>query len=863
VNPDAEQHSEPCHRFNTRRFLSAVVAFCIFNLASASFSADGTAHTIADDEAAIIAGQFKTISDQLKLLAADTELIRLFSDADTTTLAQEAEHWVTGFTSALKLRLLLPGLYEVDNSAHPPLGFASLELLRRAETSNVTINPEAVLIGTENAHIVFVERVRDTAGKLVGLIHLSVNVNQFDQALAKLSSASAYVELQQTAGARTLVMARKGPADSKAGEPLLAVIPGTGWNLAYWKGSTLSMISSEGPDGLGATTYIIGVFLLLAIVAGVLFLRRTRATPETDTSGTVDTGVIYTGAIRAIMEGAHPGMEKLIPNLATLKSDQVNVQPISQGMTGDDITMIISSKQLQSAAAEAAAPGEAEVPAAPGSEDFFDLTGGEESTSEPVKEPKKTKPAKVTTAAARPDKPEISPTIFRAYDIRGIVGKELTPETVHKIGQAIGSEAAKRNENTVAVGRDGRNSSLDLATALIAGLRAAGCNVIDIGMVPTPVLYFATHTLDTHSGVMVTGSHNGPEYNGLKIVLAGETLSQFAIQDIYRRVVENNLASGAGELDTREVSADYLHRITDDIPVALGRAYKLVVDCGNGVAGKLAPQLYRALGHNIIELYCDIDGKFPNHHPDPSQPENLQDLIDKVKAEKADLGFAFDGDGDRLGVVDGMGRIIWPDRQLMILAQDVLSRNAGAPIIYDVKCSRHLKKVITAAGGQPLMWKTGHSLIKQKMKEVQAPLAGEMSGHIFFKERWYGFDDALYTSARLLEVLMKSKDKPAVTLAKIPDAVSTPELRVDLQESAHDSFMGELQGRINFSNAEVFDVDGFRVEFPDGWGLVRPSNTTPCLVLRFEADNQEALDRIKAKFHDLLLSVKPDLTLPF
>ncbi|OGT85564.1 MAG: phosphoglucomutase [Gammaproteobacteria bacterium RIFCSPLOWO2_12_FULL_52_10] len=457
----------------------------------------------------------------------------------------------------------------------------------------------------------------------------------------------------------------------------------------------------------------------------------------------------------------------------------------------------------------------------------------------------------------------MSPTIFRTYDIRGVVGKDLTPESVQKIGQAIGSEAAARKEKKIAVGRDGRLSSPELAAALIAGLRAAGRDVIDIGLVPTPVLYFATHTLDTRSGVMLTGSHNGPDYNGLKIVLAGETLSQDSIQGIYHRIMEDNLESGQGSLDTREITTDYIRRITEDIPVALGGAFKLVVDCGNGVAGILAPQLYRALGHDVIELFCDVDGKFPNHHPDPSQPENLQTLIDKIKTEQADLGFAFDGDGDRLGVVDGDGNIIWPDRQLMILAQDVLSRNPGAPIIYDVKCSRHLKAVITAGGGQPLMWKTGHSLIKNKMKEVNAPLAGEMSGHIFFKERWYGFDDALYTGARLLEVLMRTKGKPATTFAKVPNAVATPELRVDLPESAHQSFMGELRDRIAFADAEVFAVDGFRVEFHDGWGLVRPSNTTPCLILRFEADTQEALSRIKSQFHDLLLSVNPDLKLPF
>ena len=297
--------------------------------------------------------------------------------------------------------------------------------------------------------------------------------------------------------------------------------------------------------------------------------------------------------------------------------------------------------------------------------------------------------------------------------------------------------------------------------------------------------------------------------------------------------------------------------------MARSHSSNIVVDCGNGVAGAVAPQLLRALGHDIVELYCDIDGNFPNHHPDPSQPENMQALIDKLKEEQADLGFAFDGDGDRLGVVDDLGNIIWPDRQLMLLAKDVLSRNANMPIIFDVKCSRYLKAIIEASGGQALMWKTGHSLIKAKMKEVNAPLAGEMSGHIFFKERWYGFDDAIYTAARLLEVLMAAKAKPSETFAEMPEGISTPELRIDLPETSHQSFMASLQEKMTFEGAEVIDIDGYRVEFTDGWGLIRPSNTTPCLVLRFEAESQEALDRIQGAFRSILLSINSDLQLPF
>ncbi|MEX2354072.1 MAG: phosphomannomutase/phosphoglucomutase, partial [Gammaproteobacteria bacterium] len=508
------------------------------------------------------------------------------------------------------------------------------------------------------------------------------------------------------------------------------------------------------------------------------------------------------------------------------------------GMSGDDITMIMKKEDLKLS-----------------DEDKVDIamaaSGKKETSQKPV--------------VKESEKESVIPpeVIFRKYDIRGIVGKSLTPEIVEKIGQAIGSAAAEKGEKTLIVGRDARLSGPELMSSLITGLQSAGRDVIDIGVVPTPVLYFATHHLQAKSGVMLTGSHNGPEYNGLKIVLDGNTLSEDGIVNLYQRIKTGDLVTGSGKLETAEIIPDYIRRISEDIPVALGSAYKLVVDCGNGVAGAVAPQLFKALGHDVIELYCELDGNFPNHHPDPSQPENMQPLIDKVRAEQADLGFAFDGDGDRLGVVDSNGNIIWPDRQMMIFARDVLSRNQGAPIIFDVKCSSHLARIIEESGGKPLMWKTGHSLIKGKMKELNAPLAGEMSGHIFFKERWYGFDDALYAGARLLEILMNSKVKPADFFAQIPDSVSTPELKIDMPESEHQPFMQQLESGMSFENTTVIKVDGLRVEFSDGWGLIRPSNTTPALVARFEAENQEALDRIRKLFRELITSLNPDLKVPF
>ena len=449
------------------------------------------------------------------------------------------------------------------------------------------------------------------------------------------------------------------------------------------------------------------------------------------------------------------------------------------------------------------------------------------------------------------------------YDIRGIVDETLTEDGVYQIGRALGAEADARGQKTIVVARDGRHSSEPLLSALAKGLLESGRDVLDIGLAPTPVLYFATHFLDARSGVMITGSHNPAQYNGLKIVLDGETLSGEAIQAIRRRVVEQDFVEGTGSQQSADIIAEYIRRISEEIPVSLGRAMKVVVDCGNGVPGAVAPDVLRAIGHDVIELYCDVDGDFPNHHPDPSQPENLAELINAVQDEGADLGLAFDGDGDRLGVVDAEGNVIWPDRQMILFARDILSRNAGAKIIYDVKCSRLLAAAISEAGGEPIMSKTGHSLIKSRMQETGALLAGEMSGHIFFKERWYGFDDAIYSAARLMEILVNSSQSPAELFAALPGGVATPELRLDMPEERHAAFMDEILAAASFGDGEVSTIDGLRVDFADSWGLVRPSNTTPCLVLRFEGDDEAALEGVKTRFRDLIAQVDASLDIPF
>jgi len=463
----------------------------------------------------------------------------------------------------------------------------------------------------------------------------------------------------------------------------------------------------------------------------------------------------------------------------------------------------------------------------------------------------------------------ISQSIFKAYDIRGVIGKTLDADAARSIGRAFGSEVRAQGGDAVVVARDGRLSGPELVQALSDGLRAAGVDVVNVGMVPTPVGYFAASVpLQLEGGerrvdscIVVTGSHNPPDYNGFKMVLRGAAIYGEQILALHKRIVDENFSDGGGTYTEYDIADAYLDRIASDIKLA--RPIKIVVDTGNGVAGGLAPKLFRKLGCELVELFTEIDGNFPNHHPDPAHPENLQDVIRALKETDAEIGFAFDGDGDRLGVVTKDGRIIYPDRQLMLFAEEVLSRNKGAQIIYDVKCTRNLAKWVKDKGGEPLMWKTGHSLVKAKLRETGAPLAGEMSGHVFFKDRWYGFDDGLYTGARLLEILTRVAD-PSKLLNSLPNSNSTPELQLKLEEGENFELIARLQQNAKFTGADdVVKIDGLRVEYPDGFGLARSSNTTPVVVMRFEADNDAALKRIQEDFRRVILAEKPDAKLPF
>ena len=454
-----------------------------------------------------------------------------------------------------------------------------------------------------------------------------------------------------------------------------------------------------------------------------------------------------------------------------------------------------------------------------------------------------------------------TPAIFKAYDIRGIVPSTLNEDVALGLGRAFGTAARAEGQTTVAVGRDGRLSGPAMSAALIQGLVEAGIEVIDVGLVTTPLLYFAASTLCS-SGIQVTGSHNPKDYNGFKMVLNGRAIYGDEIQALRRTMEQESwqLVPG-GAVRHVDVLPAYRERIVGDVKLA--RPLKIVVDCGNGIAGASAPAIFRALGCEVTELFSEVDGNFPNHHPDPSKPENLRDLIEALKTSDAELGLAFDGDGDRLGIVTKDGTNIFPDRQMMLFAQDVLSRVPGGEIIFDVKCTQRLAPAIAAAGGVPVMFKTGHSLIKARMKETNSPLGGEMSGHIFFKERWYGFDDGLYAGTRLLEILSRSPDANAV-LKALPNSTATPELNIKMQEGEPFALLDKLKAQAQFPAArEIITIDGLRVEYPDGFGLARPSNTTPVVVLRFEADSESALARIQADFRAALNAAWPGLSLPF
>lgn len=770
--------------------------------------------------AAQIGAALERYSVSVGMAAGDPDLAAAIIAGDADYLrAQEQDLRVR--LGAARVRLASLSGVPPQAGDYPELTFADLELVQAA-VSGALPAAEVHLTGTSQAHLDIVRRIPGIRGGPAGALVVSYPVSILQDIVRRIPLAEgSYLELLQDG----VVLTARGDRQAATLPAFEQRIADTRWTVRLRASPADAPLSSHMGlwAGFGVAMFVLALIAWLLSRAAGRVLKEDLAT-LTDLVHDIRAGRSSRAAYTARLAELRSTMDLLaalrhLPGRVLSVPDFPTVTPVS-----------------------VPSPPKAVIPQAP------NYLPKELNVSE-------------MTANPRPRARTLPDSIFRAYDIRGVVGDTLTEDIVYDVGLAIGSEAYARGQQAVIVARDGRLSGPTLLRALSEGLRASGRDVIDVGLVPTPVLYFAAHYLNTESGVMLTGSHNPPDYNGLKIVLRGETLAEDDIQALKRCIERGDLTGGAGSLRSIDVVSDYIHRITSD--VRLARPLKVVVDCGNGVAGAVAPKLLRALGCDVIELHCDVDGTFPNHHPDPSQPENLEDLIQTVRERGADLGLAFDGDGDRLGVVDGDGMIIWPDRQMMLYAGDILSRHPGAQIMFDVKCSRHLARVIAQQGGQPLMWKTGHSLIKRKMKETGALLAGEMSGHIFFKERWFGFDDALYTAARLLEILSAHSRPPARVFAELPDAVSTPELRIDLREGEQKTFMAKLLKIAQFKGAAVTTIDGLRVDFDDGWGLVRASNTTPSLILRFEANTSQALKRIQDDFAQLMRKVDSQVALPF
>ena len=747
-----------------------------------------------------------------------------------------------------KVYFFKKGLASRDSSSEHPLGFSSLDLIKKAEKGEAP-SPEAFLRDKDwlVQAVVPVKREDSIAGVL--LIVFEKGIIQETLKLASIKYGGKF-SLIQVIGSVEQVVASAGKGDSTA-LTLKTSIP-------HWQVRLNPAVQVAGYVDINLYwSLIAGCALLVLLVVGLplttLFKRMRKES------------ILITQYAQSLFNHERKKMPAI--EFAMFHVMANTMQRLAVASEKKFEAAIATTKAAATTTAEAEQPktkqeNDHSDPLFQGSDVLdIDMMDGDDDLLGLGQTGDGLDPlAAEADEVAIVDVPQ---SIFRAYDIRGIVGETLTTEIVQQIGLSVGSEAAKRGQKTVCVGYDGRLSSPELAEALIKGLVATGRDVINVGCVPTPVLYFSTHQLNTGSGVMITGSHNPANYNGFKIMLGDETLAGDDIQKLYDRALlqDYDLEQGTGQVSQQDISRDYLDTILNDIAVAA--PLKVVVDAGNGVAGELGPALIEELGCEVIPLHCEIDGTFPNHHPDPGKPENLQDLIRKVEEEGADLGIAFDGDGDRIGVVTNKGKIIWPDRLLMLFAKDVVSRNPGADVIFDVKCSRRLSGLIGGYGGRPIMWKTGHSLIKAKMKETGALLAGEMSGHMFFKERWYGFDDGLYSAARLLEILGIDERSSEEVFESFPEDASTPEINIHVTDENKFTLVEKLSSQGAFEDGNISTIDGVRVDYQDGWGLCRASNTTPVLVLRFEADDEAALSRIQQVFREQLLMVDPELELTF
>ncbi|MAZ66090.1 MAG: hypothetical protein CMF25_03175 [Kangiellaceae bacterium] len=759
--------------------------------------------------------------------------------ASTSDVEKSAAVLQQIFAAAEGVRIIARDHKETMTDVVPPITNIILAKSRRVIESKRVL-PEVISHQGKKLFIVVAKISEQHAA--IAAFPLNYVKSELDKVLQVSGALDVY---QDFSGVETIA-ASLGKGKGSAEQGVVVAIKDSPWKVRYWLESRFSLLLSA-------------LFIIGALAGTAFMLILTIAVADK----------LQRKTVRDDVEGVLKFIEKVLEN------PTAEVRTTTKSQLFEDLALglrhIIRDAFVKMRAEMQPKEKMSDMPMRRRRDLEDDMDEDEDGTSE------KTKDIVEDVFAFDEDEPseqESEPTqaqgpgfsvhqqIFRAYDIRGVVDQEITEEDAYQIGRAIGTEAQNRGQQGVIVGRDGRLSGPKLMNAVSEGILDSGANVIDIGEVPSPVLYFATEKLAYQSGVIVTGSHNPPEYNGFKVVIGNQALFGPEIADLHRRIVNNEMLSGRGSKEVVDNIVElYLEEITND--VALAQELKVVVDCGNGVAGRVAPDLLKALGCEVVELHCEVDGSFPNHHPDPSKPDNLDDLIQAVAQHKASIGLAFDGDGDRLGVVDSSGKIIWPDRQMMLYAMDMLSRNPGADVVFDVKCSRHLSQVISGCGGRPVMWKTGHSLIKAKMRETEALLGGECSGHFFFKERWFGFDDGIYSAARLLEILAADFRDSEDIFQALPEGVVTPEMTIEIPDERKFDYMEKLAVVAEFEGGEVSTVDGIRVDFEEGWGLVRASNTTPALVVRFEGEDEGQLERIKAIFREKMLEVDSSLVLPF
>lgn len=797
---------------NSRALLSTILGALLLLLGMIflrqgwdSWRAESLKAELATEAAAVSKILAESVSNNQASLdknVSERDFIETFASEERGSHAGSEQRLHALLPEALDVRVLdAPALSSVGSDLGQ-FGYARVEMLLQAERSQQAADAQVHrAIGSTELRVVMVSPIL-AAGQVAGHALIELPYQPLSAVIQDFRTGSGGLDLVQGNVVQGALLIERLGAESVGYDGSMVSVPRTRLSVAYNVRAPFVLVGPSAP----VPAFILGLTSLLVGICLVAFRAKLREVYERRRSGSADTG----------------------PTLA------------------------------QSMHAEAESDDKPSIPGA--TEESPVELAVEEAAFEPPPAPTAAVKTAVKTAVKAAS--TVQRSIFRAYDIRGIVDDTLTEEVVELIGKAIGSEIRDRGMSEVVVARDGRLSGPSLVSALVEGLRSTGCDVIDIGAVPTPVLYFATHELNTGSGVMVTGSHNPPDYNGLKIMIGGETVAEERIQGLYARIAESRFTEdAAGGVQQMDLVDRYIERIAGDLQVEL--PLKIVIDAGNGIAGGIAPRLFEEIGCEVTPLYCDVDGTFPNHHPDPSVPDNLRDLVLAVKQLKADLGIAFDGDGDRLGVVSPQGEIIYADRLLMLFAADVLTRNPGATIIYDVKCTGRLAPVILTHGGSPVMWKTGHSLIKGRMRELDAALAGEMSGHFFFKERWYGFDDGLYAGCRLLEILASSGQEADELFATLPKGVSTPELKVETVEGEHYRFIAKFVEKARLDGARITTIDGLRADWEDGWGLVRASNTTPSLVLRFDADSDQALHRVQEAFREQILAIEPDMKLPF